>query len=162
VEEPGGGDHAKNARKGVGHGHATSGRPRTGVSVARGGWTDLQRDYQARGVQLVAINSNDDKNYPQDSFEEMVKRHKAKGYNFPYLRDGSQQVAKTYGATHTPHLFVFNQDRRLAYTGKIDDNWQNPGAVQRRYLREALDALLKGATPAKAQTHAIGCTIKWA
>lgn len=122
----------------------------------------IQRDYQPRGVQLIAINSNDDVNYPEDSFDAMVKRAKAKGFNFPYLRDANQEVAKAYGATHTPQLFVFDHGRKLRYTGKIDDNWQNPGAVKRQYLREAVDALLQGAAPAEAETHAIGCTIKWA
>ena len=123
---------------------------------------EIQRDYGDRGVQLVAINSNDDVNYPEDSFENMVKRAKAKGYNFPYLRDASQQAARAYGATHTPHLFVFDRHRRLRYTGKIDDNWQSPGAVRRRYLREALEAILRNSEPAEPVTHAIGCTIKWA
>ena len=122
----------------------------------------IQRDYAARGVQLVAINSNDDVNYPEDNFDNMVARAKAKGFNFPYLRDASQEVARAYGATHTPQLFVFDQDRRLRYTGKIDDNWQRPDAVSRRYLREALDALLEKKQPAEPSTHAIGCTIKWA
>jgi len=121
----------------------------------------IQRDYQQQGVQFVAINSNEDVNHPEDSFERMIERAKAKGYNFPYLRDASQTVAKAYGATHTPHLFVFDRDRRLGYTGKIDDNWQNAAAAKRHYLREALDALLKGTPPAEAHTHAIGCTIKW-
>jgi len=122
----------------------------------------IQKDYQDRGVQLVAINSNEEINYPEDNLEHMIERAKAKGYNFPYLRDVSQTVAKAYGATHTPQLFVFDRGRRLGYTGKIDDNWQKPGAVKRQYLREALDALLKGAAPAEPHTHAIGCTIKWA
>jgi len=122
----------------------------------------IQRDYRAHGVQLVAINSNDDANYPQDSFDAMVQRAKDKAFNFPYLRDANQAVAKAYGATHTPQLFVFDHGRKLRYTGKIDDNWQNPAAVKKPYLREALDALLKGAAPAEAETHAIGCTIKWA
>lgn len=123
---------------------------------------EIQRDYGDRGVQLVAINSNDDVNYPEDNFENMVKRAKAKGYNFPYLRDASQQVAQAYGATHTPHLFLFDRHRRLRYTGKIDDNWQRPDAVRRRYLREALEAILRDGEPAEPTTHAIGCTIKWA
>ena len=122
----------------------------------------VQRDYAARGVQLIAINANDDANYPEDSFENMVVRAKTKGYNFPYLRDASQRVAHAYGATHTPHLFVFDRSRRLRYTGKIDDDWQRPDAVTRRYLREALDAILKDGDPAESTTHAIGCTIKWA
>ncbi len=121
----------------------------------------IQRDYAQRGVQLIAINSNDDVNYPEDSFEQMVTRAGAKGFNFLYLRDASQAVARAYGATHTPHLFVFDRARALRYTGKIDDNWQDPKAVTRRYLRDVLDALLAGRAPAEAQTHAIGCTIKW-
>ena len=121
----------------------------------------IQRDYAERGVQLVAINSNDDVHYPEDSFEQMVARAGARRFNFLYLRDASQATARAYGATHTPQLFVFDRDRRLRYTGKIDDNWQNPKAVTRRYLREVLDALLDGRAPAETQTHAIGCTIKW-
>jgi len=121
----------------------------------------IQRDYAGRGVQLVAINSNDDVNYPEDSFEQMVARAKARGFNFPYLRDASQATARAYGATHTPQLFVFDRTRTLRYTGKIDDNWQNPQAVARRYLRDVLEALLADRAPAEPQTHAIGCTIKW-
>ncbi len=122
----------------------------------------IQRDYADRGVQVVAINSNDDVNYPEDGFDSMVTRATTKGFNFPYLRDASQQVAHAYGATHTPQLFVFDRQRRLRYTGKIDDNWQRPEAVIRRYLREALDAVLEQKEPAEPTTHAIGCTIKWA
>jgi peroxiredoxin len=121
----------------------------------------IQCDYAARGVQVIAINSNDDANYPEDSFEQMVARAQAKGFNFLYLRDASQAVARTYGATHTPQLFVFDRARSLRYTGKIDDNWQNPKAVTRQYLRDAIDALLADRAPAESQTHAIGCTIKW-
>lgn len=121
----------------------------------------VQRDYAAKGVQLVAINANDADNYPEDGFEEMAKRAKAKEFNFPYLRDESQAAARSYGATHTPHLFVFDARRRLAYTGKIDDNWQDEGAVKSTYLRDALDDILAGKPPRLAETHAIGCTIKW-
>ena len=122
----------------------------------------IQRDYETRKVRLVAINSNDDRTYPEDSFEQMAARSRAQGFNFPYLRDASQAVAHAYGATHTPHLFVFDRARRLRYTGKIDDNWQNPRAVTRRYLRDALDAILQDHAPTESTTHAIGCTIKWA
>lgn len=122
---------------------------------------EIQKDYQAKGVRLAVINSNDAENYPEDSFDDMVRRAREKGFNFPYLRDESQDIARAYGATHTPHLFVFGPDRKLAYTGKIDDNWENPAAVKRRYLREALDAVLAGRAPNPAETHAIGCTIKW-
>jgi peroxiredoxin len=121
----------------------------------------IQRDYAERGAQLIAINSNDDVHYPEDSFQQMVARAHAKGFNFLYLRDASQATAKAYDATHTPQLFVFDRARTLRYTGKIDDNWQNPKAVTRQYLRDAIDALLSDRTPVEAQTHAIGCTIKW-
>jgi len=131
------------------------------VQAYEGRLAAIQRDYAGRGVQLVAINSNDDVHYPEDSFEQMVARAKAKDFNFLYLRDASQGVARAYGATHTPQLFVFDRDRTLRYTGKIDDNWQNPGAVTRRYLRDVIDALLSDRAPAESQTHAIGCTIKW-
>jgi peroxiredoxin len=122
----------------------------------------IQRDYADRGVQLVAINSNDDTAYPEDGLERMIERARAKGFNFPYLRDASQEVARAYGASHTPQLFVFDRQRQLRYTGKIDDNWQSPQAVTRPYLREALDTLLADARPKEAETQAIGCTIKWA
>jgi peroxiredoxin len=121
----------------------------------------IQRDYAGRGVQFVAINSNDDRNYPEDSFEQMIQRARLKRFNFPYLRDASQATARAYHATHTPQLFVFDRQRRLAYSGKIDDNWQLPQAVTRHYLRDALDAIVVDTTPAVPTTHAIGCTIKW-
>ncbi|OGR82155.1 MAG: alkyl hydroperoxide reductase, partial [Elusimicrobia bacterium RIFCSPHIGHO2_02_FULL_57_9] len=121
----------------------------------------ISKDYAPRGARLAVINSNDSLNYPEDSFENMVKRAKEKGFNFPYLRDDSQEIARQYGATHTPHLFVFDAARRLAYTGKIDDNWENPSNVKKQYLRDALDDIVAGKPPRLAETHAIGCTIKW-
>lgn len=122
---------------------------------------EIQRDYQNRKVQIVAINSNDSVGYPEDSFEEMVKRSQGKGFNFPYLHDREQTVAQAYHATHTPHLFVFDSERKLTYTGKIDDNWENSALVQKRYLRDALDDLSAGKPLRLPETHAIGCTIKW-
>ncbi len=121
----------------------------------------LQNEFKDKGVQFIAINSNDDEGYPDDSFENMVKRTQEKKFNFLYLRDATQEVAKAYGASHTPHIFVFNQNRKLSYTGKIDDNWQNPSQVKKQFLREALTALVQGREPAEPETFAIGCTIKW-
>ena len=126
----------------------------------------VQRDYAGKGVQLIAVNSNDTKNYPEDNFDEMVSRARKKGFTFPYLRDEDQSVAEAYGATHTPQFFVFSAadtkgKRKLCYSGKMDDNWQNPQAVKEQYLRDALDALLAGNKVNVPQTFSIGCTIKW-
>lgn len=122
---------------------------------------NLQLDYREKGLQIVAINSNDDINYPEDSFESMVKRAKAKGFNFIYLRDDTQEIAKAFGATHTPELFLFDKERKLVYIGKIDDNWMEPSKVVTPYLRNAIDEVLKGKPVSVPETFAIGCTIKW-
>lgn len=131
------------------------------VQAYEGRIVDIQKDYGALGVEVVAINSNEDVNHPDDSFDNMVKRAREQKFNFLYLRDASQKTARDYSATHTPHIFLFNEKRELAYTGKIDDNWQEPGQVKRKYLREALDALLSGKPVKEPETFAIGCTIKW-
>lgn len=121
----------------------------------------LQRDLGPKGVQLVAINANETENYPEDRFEKMIDRAKAKGYNFPYLRDEDQRVAQAYGATHTPHIFVFDEKRSLRYTGRIDDNWQDPKRITSPDLRNSIEAILFGKPVPNPVTHAIGCTIKW-
>jgi len=102
----------------------------------------VQSDYADRGVRLVAINSNDERGFPEDSFENMVERARLRGFNFPYLRDADQGVAAAYGAQCTPEVFVFDRERLLRYHGRIDDNWQFPEQVRQRDLRDALDALL--------------------
>lgn len=121
----------------------------------------IQSDFAERGVQIVAINSNEDKNYPEDSFEEMIKRSNEKHFNFPYLRDETQEVAKAYGATHTPEIFLFDNERKLRYHGKIDDNWKEPEKVKYQYLRDAIEEVLMGKEVSIPETFSIGCTIKW-
>jgi peroxiredoxin len=121
----------------------------------------FQREYGAKGVQLVAINSNEDENYPEDSFDEMVKRSAKHGFNFLYLRDENQAVAKAFGATHTPEFFLFDESRKLRYHGKMDDNHRDPSAVRVKYLAEAADAVLAGKSVNESETYSIGCTIKW-
>ncbi|MBL1213764.1 MAG: thioredoxin family protein [Ignavibacteriae bacterium] len=120
---------------------------------------EIQKDYEGK-VQIVEINSNDAINYPEDSFENMKIRAAERHFNFPYLRDEDQSVAKAYGATHTPEIFLFDQKRKLAFHGKIDDNWQDPSAVKTRYLRNALDEVLAGNKVSVPETFTIGCTIK--
>ncbi len=121
----------------------------------------IQRDYASRGVQLIAINSNDDKSYPEDSYPEMVKRAKEKGFNFPYLRDGEQIVVVEYGAVCTPHVFAFDKARLLRYRGRIDDS-RDPSSVRSHDLRNALDDLLAGKEVRVPDTRPFGCSIKWA
>ncbi len=121
----------------------------------------IQEDYFSKGVAIVAINSNDDKEYPDDSFENMKKRAAEKHFNFPYLRDEDQRVAKAFDASHTPEIFLFDKNRKLAFHGKIDDNWQEPEKAKSKYLREALEELLEGKEISVPETFTIGCTIKW-
>jgi peroxiredoxin len=120
----------------------------------------VQKDYGGRGVQLVAINSNDEKSYPEDSFDEMVRRAKEKSFNFPYLRDEQQTVVEAYGAVCTPHVFVFDQSRRLRYRGRIDDS-KDPANVKSPDLRNALDDLVEGRDVRVPDTRPFGCSIKW-
>ena len=120
----------------------------------------IQKDYAAKGVQLVAINSNDDKAYPEDSFPEMVKRAEERGFNFPYLRDESQKVVEAYGGVCTPHVFAFDSRRALRYRGRIDDS-RDATKVKSHDLRNALDDMLAGRQVKAADTKPFGCSIKW-
>ncbi len=120
----------------------------------------LQKEYGPKGVQFVAINPNSPKKQPQDSFEKMKERASSKGFNFPYLLDATQNVAKDYGATCTPHVFVLDKDRKVAYMGAIDDS-MNADKVKEPFLRNALNALLQDKEPPKTVTKQFGCGIKW-
>jgi peroxiredoxin len=128
-------------------------------------WEDrmktIQRDYQDKGFILAAVNSNNTATHPDDGFEHMKQRAEQEQFNFMYLRDDSQQVARAYGGTHTPHVFLLDHDGVLRFRGAIDDNYDDPEAVQQPYLRDALDAVLAGKTPEQAVSDPVGCTIKW-
>jgi len=118
-------------------------------------------DYAPRGVKMVAINSNETDNHPLDSFELMVTRAKEKNFPFPYLRDESQEVALAYGALRTPHFYVFDGDRKLRYTGRMDDNPKFEAAAKTHELRDAMDALLAGKKPPIERINPLGCNVKW-
>ena len=122
---------------------------------------ELARDYDGSGVQVVGICSNDPTDYPDDRPERLLERWHAKRYGFPYLVDESQDVARAFDAVCTPDLYVYDGARRLAYHGRLDDNWKEPGRVKRRDLAAALDAILTGSSPAREQIPSIGCSIKW-
>ena len=131
----------------------------------------IAADYKTNGVALVAINANDANalrpdelawSDMSDSFAEMKIRAKEGNYTFPYLYDGdTETVARAYGPVATPHAFVFDAARKLRYEGAIDDS-QRLDHVTKHYLRDALDAVLAGQTPAVTKTKLIGCSIKWA
>jgi peroxiredoxin len=128
-------------------------------------WEDrmvqIQSDYADKGVQLIAISSNDARKYPDDSFPKMKERAAQKSFNFPYLYDETQEIARAFGAERTPEVFLFDKSGTLRYHGAIDDNYDDPSAVQSQYLRKALDAVLAGQAPPTAQTPPVGCTVKW-
>ena len=120
----------------------------------------IQRDYGDRGFRLVAISSNDATSHPADSFDEMKARAEAQGFNFDYLYDEDQSVARRYGPERTPEVFLFDGEHRLVYHGTPDSDHQDPGGAE-PYLRDALDAVLEDGTPAVQDVPAVGCTIKW-
>lgn len=122
---------------------------------------ELQKSYLDKSVQFIAINSNDDKNYPEDSFENMIKRSKMKKFNYPYLRDDTQNIAKLFGTSYTPEIFVFDENRILKYHGRIDDNWQEADKVKSHDLKNALECMLNNKSIKRTNTQAIGCSIKW-
>ena len=131
----------------------------------------IVEDYKGKGVAVVAISPNDPKSVRLDelgytdvgdSFEEMKIRAKDKAFNFPFLYDGENEtVSRAYGPVATPQVFVFDAERKLRYTGRIDDA-ERESLVKVRDLRNALDALLAGRQPEVAQTRVFGCSIKWA
>jgi peroxiredoxin len=122
---------------------------------------ELQNDYGPKGVKLCAINPNDDRSHPEDSFAHMQARARANGWNFPYLRDDTQRVARAYDAACTPDIFVFDAQRKLAYNGRCDDSWKDASKVTKRDLRRALDQLLAGGAVDFEVQPALGCSIKW-
>jgi len=128
-------------------------------------WEDrmikLQADYGKQDVQLLAINANDAVKYPDDSFAKMKQRAYDKDFNFPYLYNEDQQVAREYGAERTPEVFLFDRNGTLRYHGAIDDNYEDATAVKHHYVRDAIEALLHEQEPPITQTAPVGCTIKW-
>src|SRR6266478_983481 len=131
----------------------------------------LVTDYKDKGVAVLAIMPNDPKSVRldelgwtdlSDSFEEMKIRARDRRFNFPYLYDGdTETTARAYGPVATPHAFVFDSARQLRYVGAIDDS-ERIEHVQKRYLREALEALLAGQEPPVTKTKVVGCSVKWA
>ncbi|WP_178988809.1 thioredoxin family protein [Winogradskyella schleiferi] len=122
----------------------------------------LAKDYVSKGINCIAISSNDIDNYPQDRPELMKKNAIDNGYIFPYLYDQTQEVAKAYDAACTPDFFLFDKDLKLVYTGQLDDSRPGNGKpVTGKDIRKAMDALTKNETVNPDQKPSVGCGIKW-
>ena len=125
---------------------------------------DLNKKYEKAGYPVIAINPNDSIVMPEDSYSNMIVRAKEQHFSFPYLLDNTQDIAKAYGATKTPHIFILQKTidgLTVKYTGAIDDNTEDAKAVTKKYAELAVDALLAGKEVAITSTKAIGCGIKW-
>lgn len=124
----------------------------------------LNKKYSAQGFPVVTINANDPEKSPGDSFNDMVEQAKKNKYDFPYLVDETQSVAHAFGATNTPHVFVLKKDGDsfvVAYIGAIDNNAHDAANADKKYVEEAVDALLQNKPLPTTKTKAIGCGIKW-
>ncbi len=121
----------------------------------------LHKKYESQGYPVVAINPNDPVAYPDDSFENMKVRAKEKAFSFAYLFDETQEIAKAYGATKTPHIFVLDKKLVVKYIGAIDDAAKDETKVTEKFLESAIDALVAGKKIEKTSTKAVGCGIKW-
>jgi peroxiredoxin len=125
----------------------------------------LDAKYASKGFPVIAINPNDPERSPDDSFESMVKYAKDHEFKHAYVSDTEQSVSKAFGATNTPHVFIVKKEGNkfiLSYIGAIDNNTKDANAADKKYVEEAVDAILEGKTPPETKTKAIGCTIKWA
>ena len=121
----------------------------------------LAKEYKAKGIGFVAINSNDPKIVPGDGFDFMVKRAKDKNFPYPYVFDETQQIAKAYGARVTPHIFLLDASGKLVYRGRVDDSLEQE-KVKTRDFASALEALAAGQPVKVAETKAFGCGVKYA
>jgi peroxiredoxin len=124
----------------------------------------LDASMKKKKYSVLAINPNDPIAYPDDSFENMIVRAKEKKFTFPYVIDETQEIAKKFGATRTPHFYILkkvNNSFEIAYIGALDDNAQEPDSVTVNYVEKAVDAIQKGDKVEPTSTKAIGCSIKW-
>jgi peroxiredoxin len=131
------------------------------VKHIRSEFARFARDYQPRGIAVVAINSNDIAAYPQDGPQGMAEEARSAGYTFPYLLDETQQVARAYQAACTPDLYLFDDQRKLVYRGQFDDSRPGRGTPSGADLRAACDALVANEPVSTQQKPSIGCNIKW-
>lgn len=120
----------------------------------------IGNEFQKKGVRVIQVNSNDPKQQPEDSLENMKKRAADRGFEFPYAVDATSDVARAYGATRTPEIFLFNAQGELVYKGAVDDDHRNP-ETENQWLRRALERMIEGKPIEKNVTRALGCSIKF-
>lgn len=123
----------------------------------------LDKKYKQRGYPVIAINPNNPERSKKDDFASMQKRAKEKGFTFPYLVDEGQKIYPQYGASRTPHVFLLNKENNdliVSYIGAIDNNTNSTANASKKYVEDAVEALLIGETPKVLNTKAIGCSIK--
>ncbi len=124
----------------------------------------LDKKYSSKGYPVIAINPNDSTIAPGDSYSNMIIRAKEKGFTFPYLLDADQSIARAYGASRTPHVYILEKEGKnliVKYVGAIDDNYEEPSNVKVKFVEDAVNSLLNGEDPDTDYTKAIGCTIKY-
>ena len=125
---------------------------------------ELDKKYSSKNYPVIAINPNDVSVVPEDSYDNMIKNSKEKGFTFPYLYDQTQEIAVAYGATRTPHVFILQKENDkliVKYIGAIDNNTDEPEKADIKYVENAVDALIDGKSVTTTETKAIGCGIKW-
>ncbi len=124
---------------------------------------ELDKQFKTKGYPVIAINPNNPKAYPDDSFDNMKVRAKEKGFTFPYLFDDGQKIYPQYGATKTPHVYILEktgQGNLVRYIGAIDNNYKDANSANKKYVEDAVNSLLKGEKIPVETTKAIGCSIK--
>ena len=117
--------------------------------------------YLSDGLKVVAINSNDAVQYPEDSLAKMKEKSEQLKLPYPYLYDETQEVAKAFDAACTPEIYLFDRNRKLVFHGTVNDSPRDPSKVTKEYLSEAISAVLEGGLPPQQFVHSIGCSIKW-
>jgi hypothetical protein len=129
------------------------------------GWerriAELGNGYAKKGIGVILINANDPARYPEDGPAETQARAKSLGLEVPYVIDDTSNVARAFGASVTPEAFLFDKAGKLAYHGTIDDNHKDADKVGKRYLKDALDAVVAGKPPAVPESKGLGCGIKF-
>ncbi|MGB3491556.1 MAG: thioredoxin family protein [Elainellaceae cyanobacterium] len=121
----------------------------------------LQTEFEPQGVTLIGINSNDDRQVPQDSLEQMQVFAAEHQLNFPYLRDVAQDVAQGFRATTTPQAFLIDQASVICYVGAIDNSPKDASTVSQTYLHDAISLLINSKTISIPTTNPVGCSVKW-